>query len=117
MYSTTINGTTDTVRYLNSIQCCQSLARLVGQVIPKSLEVLELLFRGMENKEIYRELDTSFGTVKGYVTAILQRLGVRHRAFAQPLSICWLMRLAPVRTIAELIKSSIDNCDEFRGFG
>jgi FixJ family two-component response regulator len=32
--------------------------------------MLELLFRGMANKEIYRELDTVFGTVKVYVAAI-----------------------------------------------
>ena len=45
--------------------------------------MLELLFRGMANKEIYRELDMGFGTVKVYIAAILLGLGAPHRAVAQ----------------------------------
>jgi DNA-binding NarL/FixJ family response regulator len=45
--------------------------------------VLKLLVRGLTNKEISRELQMGFGTVKVHVAAILQGLNVTNRASAR----------------------------------
>jgi DNA-binding NarL/FixJ family response regulator len=45
--------------------------------------VLKLLVKGMTNKEISRELQMGFGTVKVHVAAILQGLSVTNRASAR----------------------------------
>jgi DNA-binding NarL/FixJ family response regulator len=44
------------------------------QFTRRQLEVLDLLVKGMTNKEISRELQMGFGTVKVHVAAILQVL-------------------------------------------
>jgi DNA-binding NarL/FixJ family response regulator len=44
--------------------------------------VLALLGQGMSNKAIARQLDLTEGTVKGYVSQILDKLGVRDRTQA-----------------------------------
>jgi DNA-binding NarL/FixJ family response regulator len=61
----------------------RSQVRLVSRLNPLQLEVLELLVRGMTNKEISRELQMGFGTVKVHVVAILQGLNVTNRASAR----------------------------------
>jgi DNA-binding NarL/FixJ family response regulator len=55
----------------------------VGRLSPSQLEVLKLLVRGLTNKEISRELQMGFGTVKVHVAAILQGLNVTNRASAR----------------------------------
>ena len=45
-------------------------------------EILELLAQGLSNREIGARLSLAEGTVKNYVTAILQKLGVRDRTQA-----------------------------------
>lgn len=49
---------------------------------PREFEVLELLSRGQENKQIARQLEISEATVKTHVKALFTRLGVHSRAEA-----------------------------------
>ena len=56
--------------------------RAVNLLSPREREVLALLGSGMSNAEIARRLFLVEGTVKAYVSAILNRLGVRNRVQA-----------------------------------
>ncbi len=49
---------------------------------PRELEILTLLGQGKSNKEIAKTLYLTEGTVKNYITQILDQLGVRHRTQA-----------------------------------
>jgi DNA-binding NarL/FixJ family response regulator len=49
---------------------------------PRELSVLERIASGRSNKEIGKELNLSEGTVKGYVSAVLSKLGVDDRTQA-----------------------------------
>jgi len=49
---------------------------------PRELDVLRLIARGESNKRIAAELNLSLGTVKGYVSAVLEKLGVADRTGA-----------------------------------
>ncbi len=48
----------------------------------RELDVLQLLVRGRSNKEVADDLDIGIRTVESYVSAILQKLGVRSRTEA-----------------------------------
>jgi DNA-binding NarL/FixJ family response regulator len=48
----------------------------------READILRLVARGMTNREIGRELHLSEGTVKNYVSRILERLGLRDRTQA-----------------------------------
>lgn len=48
----------------------------------RELSVLELIAQGLSNKAIARQLSLTEGTVKGYVSQILQKMGINDRTQA-----------------------------------
>jgi DNA-binding NarL/FixJ family response regulator len=52
------------------------------ELTPREKSVLELIARGRSNKQIASELQLTEGTVKGYVSAVLEKLGVDDRTQA-----------------------------------
>lgn len=65
----------------------QQPASPLSALTEREREVLELIARGNSNKMIARTLDITVGTVKGYVTAILEKLGVTSRTQAALLAV------------------------------
>ncbi len=59
-----------------------ALERLPEPLSRREREVLQLLAQGLTNREIGARLYLAEGTVKNYVTSILQKLGVRDRTQA-----------------------------------
>jgi DNA-binding NarL/FixJ family response regulator len=57
-------------------------AGLAEPLSEREREILELLALGLNNREIADRLSLAPGTVKNYVTTILQKLGVRDRTQA-----------------------------------
>jgi DNA-binding NarL/FixJ family response regulator len=64
-----------------------SFARPINDGLPnplteRELDVLKLLAEGMSNREIGNKLSLTEGTVKNYVTNVLQKIGARDRTQA-----------------------------------
>jgi DNA-binding NarL/FixJ family response regulator len=57
-------------------------AGLAESLSERELEVLKLLAAGLSNREIGEKLSLAEGTVKNYVTGVLQKIGVRDRTQA-----------------------------------
>jgi DNA-binding NarL/FixJ family response regulator len=57
------------------------------ELAPRERDVLRLIAAGSANKEIAAELNLSVGTVKGYVSAVLEKLGVADRTQAALLAV------------------------------
>lgn len=52
------------------------------KLTPAELKVLALIVKGMNNKEIAKELIVSVSTVKKHVESILKKLNLRNRVLA-----------------------------------
>lgn len=57
-------------------------AKYIDTLSPRELEVLQLIGRGKNNREISTSLHLSIGTVKNYITQILSKLELRDRVAA-----------------------------------
>ena len=66
----------------NSLNRTESNPNDIKMLSPRQTDVLQLIARGMSNKQIAYELGITEGTVKLYVTAILKVLGVYNRTAA-----------------------------------
>ena len=64
-----------------------SAARLVGQLPPRQRQVLELMAKGLLNKQIAWELKISEKTVKMHRSLMIERLGVQSSAEAIRLAV------------------------------
>jgi len=60
----------------------EALDELFLPLSPREMEILQLIARGMSNKEIARELQISRQTVKNHMTSILRKLAVNDRTQA-----------------------------------
>jgi DNA-binding NarL/FixJ family response regulator len=58
-----------------------------GALSARELDVLQLVARGLGNKEIAAELGITTHTVKYHLTAVLEKLGVRSRTEAVSLGV------------------------------
>ena len=56
------------------------LPKLPGGISIKQLQVMGRIGRGLTNREIARELELKEGTVRNYVSTVLQKTGLKHRA-------------------------------------
>ncbi len=65
-----------------SNQSTQPLTMLTDKLTEREIEVLRLLAKGLNNKDISERLFLSEGTVRNHVSAILSKLGVSDRTQA-----------------------------------
>ncbi len=61
---------------------CAKVREMVALLTPRQREVLDLMLQGFANKVIARRLDIAEGTVKNYVSHVLDALGVATRVQA-----------------------------------
>ncbi len=54
-------------------------AQLAGEMTSRERDVLKLMARGMDNFEIAEELGIGYGTVRGHVRGVLEKLGAHSR--------------------------------------
>ena len=56
--------------------------RLISELTPREHDVLRLMARGLDNYEISEELGIGYGTVRGHVRGVLEKLGAHTRLHA-----------------------------------
>ncbi|AUI63804.1 response regulator transcription factor [Amycolatopsis sp. BJA-103] len=66
----------------NRVSRAEEAKALIGKLTPREQEVLALLGSGLSNADIAGKLFVVEGTVKAYVSTILNRLGARNRVQA-----------------------------------
>ena len=54
-------------------------ARRLASLTPRETEMLQLMTRGMDNREIAATLSVAYPTVRSHVRKVLQKLGARSR--------------------------------------
>ena len=57
----------------------EDLAARVGRLTPRERDVLKLMVRGRNNREIAAELGIAYTTVRSHVRAVIEKLGARSR--------------------------------------
>lgn len=67
-------------RAVSKVQSVEKSRAATDLLSPREMEVVQLVVRGMSNKEIARELGLTDGTVKFYLHRIYQKLNVDSRA-------------------------------------
>jgi len=65
-----------------SLQTASEQRRLRSDITPREHDVLRLMARGLDNYEIAEELGIGYGTVRGHVRGLLQKLGSHTRLHA-----------------------------------
>jgi DNA-binding NarL/FixJ family response regulator len=70
------------IRALFNRQHPSAPRRVVTSLSKRETEVLQMIGRGLSNKEIARDLDLSLSTIKCHVHNVLTKLGVGHRSHA-----------------------------------
>lgn len=70
------------LRNLDRIQCDFPSSNAPEALSGREVEILRLLARGYNNREIADALTIAEGTVKNYVSSILSKMGVRDRTRA-----------------------------------
>jgi two-component system, NarL family, nitrate/nitrite response regulator NarL len=54
-------------------------AQLLGDLTPREREVLRMLARGLDNREVGRQLGIGYATVRSHVRKVLEKIGARTR--------------------------------------
>ncbi len=67
---------------LREAESLPDVALVLSKLAPRERDVLSWVAKAKSNKEIARELGLTEGTVKGYVSAIFEKLGIRDRTEA-----------------------------------
>ena len=77
-----IRAVNDGERYVPPEVAMRIGERLLAQLTPREMEVLQLVAKGFSNKEIATSLQVVEGTIKIHVTNLLAKLGVADRTQA-----------------------------------
>jgi two-component system, NarL family, nitrate/nitrite response regulator NarL len=86
------------VRRVATLAAARDPHRDGAQLTARELEIVDLIDRGLSNKEIAQQLHIEVATVKNHVHNILEKLGVRRRSeAAATLRSQGTLRLTPVR--------------------
>ncbi|WP_080697116.1 response regulator transcription factor [Clostridium beijerinckii] len=63
-----------------NFKCDSQTEKLIDRLTPKEREVVKHVIDGKTNKDIAKELFVTEGTVKNYVSKILEKLELNNRA-------------------------------------